>query len=160
MRIAAHVFITDVHATGKTNLPVDNHGFSVVAEIQMKAVLWAGPCVWIDQIDAGFLQIPAKCGRQAMTADRIRHEPDGNAAVAGIDQGVFQLSPMVVIANDIELHQDIIARFANSGEHGLGDCGPIHQQIKPIAVADGVACQTFKRGLVQGQCIAVLGMAV
>jgi hypothetical protein len=101
---------------------------------------------------AGAAQPVQVCPRQAVAADLVVQQVDAHARCGALQQPFAQLAADAVVAQDVELHQHVLAGRGDAGEDGREGGRAVDQQRSVIAVGEGQLGQAFERHVLRVRC--------
>ena len=110
MRVTPEVFVAEVEAADPGPAPVDDHDLAVVAEVQVQPAGAAADHVEGMDLHAACTQRADIGARQAEAAERVVQQVHAHAGRRALEQPRLHFAPDAVVAQDVELHQQVLAR--------------------------------------------------
>ncbi len=142
--IEPQIFIADVVAAHVGDLPVHDHDFPVVAEVELEPVVLPLPGVERNQSDPG-LGKGLPIGFPGLVSDLVIQDVAAHPGAGLGDQRLLEALTEIVVAQDVELHEHVLLGRGDALEDGRKRPVAVDQQPGGVADGEGQSRQALEK---------------
>ena len=147
----AQVFVADIVATDPGGLSVHHHILAMVAKIELEAIAPALGGAERGDVHAGHLQLAAEAGlAEFVAADLVVQQEYLEPGARLVRQYPAQPPAEVIVADNVELEQDVVFRAGEAGQDAVEGLPAVDQQFHAIAGGGAHARQVVQAGIQRG----------
>ncbi len=134
-RVEPEMLVADVEPAGEGDPAIDHDELAVVAVVDLEPSQRTARPARREDLDPGGAQVAHEGPGQAEPAERVMEQGDRDAGPRPLHERVLQPLPDAVVADDVELDENIVLGGRDGLEDGAVGVLPVDQEVDTVAAA-------------------------